>query len=461
MQNPETQQVTDSVWHELAFAGESRGWSRDKIRRRVSETASYFALEELFRRETAFLSGGQKQLVNLAAATVTGSELLILDEPTAQLDPLGAQRFTDMLKKMHSDLGLTVILCEHNTENIFAYADRVAYMEDGRIKKVCPPEKLAFGNGDNKVMLGGLPCGARIAAALGCKDKLPLTLMEGRSFIYGYKNTVRSLPEKKLPSGDMVMELKNVDFRYEREGTQVLRGVSLKVRRGEILSVIGSNGCGKSTLLSVMSGLLSPQFGEIKYKGRPLRFYKKELYRGNIALLPQNPQNCFVKETLREDWRQMADICSAGDFSPLAEEMGLSSLMESHPYDLSGGEQQRAALGKILMQRPSLLLLDEPCKGLDAVNRERFKKIIFRLAEKGTAIVMVTHDLELAAETSHSCAFLFDGEIVSRGTPSELFSENVYCTTAASKLSRGYFQRCVTAEDVVRLCEINGEKNEE
>lgn len=451
-QNPQMQIVTDKVFSELAFACENQGFPREKIRQRVAETAQYFGLGDIFRSETHCLSGGQMQLLNLAAVCVTRPKLLILDEPASMLDPLSAQRFTDIIIKMNRDFGTTVVISEHNCENIFAYAHRVLYMENGKIVSLNTPEETARIL-KNSPMADSLPCGARLAAALG--KNVPLTNAGARAFLtqngYGGK-AMQEASDDGNDKKEVALRIKDVSFRYERDGREILRKVSLTAFKGEILAVAGANGSGKSTLLSVVSGLSRPTEGSVKYMGKPLKKYKSELYRGNIALLPQNPNDCFVKDNLKDDWRQMASLTEYGDFSDLAREMGLEAVMDSHPYDLSGGEQQRAALGKVLMQRPKLLLLDEPCKGLDAPNKRKFKEIIRRLAKEGTSVLMVTHDLELAAELADRCAFLFDSEIVSCTSPRELFCENAYYTTSAAKVARGIFEGCVSVEDLIALC---------
>lgn len=455
-QNPEMQLVTDKVWHELAFACENRSWSADKIRRRVGETAAYFGLQAIFRQDTATLSGGQKQLLNLAAVTVTRPGILLLDEPTAQLDPLAAESFMNTVRQMNRDLGITFILCEHDTENAFSMADRVAYMEDGEIKYVLSPKEIGH-KLLKSPMFAGLPCAVRIGAELAPDEELPLTTGAAVSLIRRYGNDIQPPFIGRKTEEEVVMELKNVSFRYDRNSAEILRRVKLKLHRGEILSVLGGNGAGKSTLLSVMSGLRKPVSGRVMYFGKSLS--GAALYRGNLALLPQNPQDCFTRDTLREDWEHMAKNSGFGDFSSLARRLGLDGLMESHPYDLSGGEQQRAALGKVLMQRPRILLLDEPGKGLDAVNKAELKKILEGLAEEGTAIVIVTHDTVLAAEISHECAMLFDGELIACAPPEEFFGENIFYTTPAARISRDIFKNAVTADKIVELCRLNGERD--
>ena len=448
MQNPEMQIVTDRVWHELAFACENRGWSRARIRQRVGETAAYFGLEPIFRRDTASLSGGQKQLLNLAAATVTGPRLLLLDEPTAQLDPLAAESFMNTVRRMNRDLGITFIICEHNTENVFSMADRVAYMEGGEIKAVLPPREIGPRLA-GKPMFGGLPCAVRIGSQL----KSPvLTNIEARELIGRYSGPKRPGSSSAKPIGETVMELKNVSFHYEQKGDDVLRGVSLELKKGEIFSILGGNGAGKSTLLSVMAGLRAPM-GKVLYKGKNLKSYGAQLYRGNIAMLPQNPQDCFVSDTLKGDFDHMAEVCDYGDYTALIERLGLSGKLSSHPYDLSGGEQQRAALAKVLMSRPELLLLDEPGKGLDAVGKAELMNILRSLAKEGKTIALVTHSTELAADISDRCALLFDGEIISAAPPEEFFGSNIFFTTPAARISRGIFENAVTAKKIVELCQ--------
>ncbi len=457
-QNPEMQIVTDKVWHELAFACENLGWDRRRIQRRVGETAEYFGLAPIFRSDTAVLSGGWKQLLNLAAAAVTGPELLLLDEPASQLDPIASENIIEAVLKLNRDFGTTVVISEHNTEKIFPFAHRVVYMEDGEIKENCQPRELGTRLRGSS-MFGGLPCSSRIGAALRSDEPLPLTAGEGKKLVEEYSNEKRSLLTDEKPVSQPVMELKNLSFRYEKNGPEILRSVSLKAFKGRVLSVLGGNGCGKSTLLSVMSGLCRPSGGKISYLGRRLGSYGAALYRGNIALLPQNPQYCFTHDSLKEDWASMAELTGFDRQEQLAGRLGLSGLMDSHPYDLSGGEQQRAALGKVLMQRPRLLLLDEPAKGLDAANKAEIMEIIRELAGEGTAVVIVTHDTEMAAEISDECALLFDGCLECTARPEEFFGGNIFYTTPAARISRGRFDNAVTARQVIRLCEINGLKS--
>lgn len=459
-QNPEMQIVTDKVWHELAFACENKGWSREKIRRRVGEISAYFGLQRIFHSDTAILSGGQKQRLNLAAAVVTEPEILFLDEPTSQLDPIAAESFMGAVGRLNRDFGITVIMSEHNADSVFPMADRVAYMDEGKIETVLSPREIGtYLRG--KPMFGALPCAARIAASLGEKEPLPITAAEGKATIRRYDNKkTLPLPPRRLPD-EVTMEVKNLSFRYKKDSPEVLRNVSFKVHKGEIFSILGENGVGKSTLLEVMSGILAGASGRIRYNGRTLKSYGVRLYRGNIAMLVQDPQNCFTRDTLREDWAHMAMQTGFSGAENLARRLRLWELMDSHPYDLSGGEQQRAALGKVLMQRPRLLLLDEPAKGLDAVNKNEMAQIISEVAKEGTAVVIATHDTEMAAQISHTCAMMFDGEIISPQSPEKFFSENIFYTTPAAKISRGYFENAVTPRRVTDLCRLNGEKHEQ
>ncbi len=458
MQEPEMQIVTDRVWHELAFACESLGWERERIRRRVGETAAYFGLQPIFRRDTASLSGGQKQLLNLAAATVTAPELLLLDEPTAQLDPLSAESFMNTVRRLNRELGITFVICEHNTENAFPLADRAAYMEKGRVIDVLPPRELGRLLA-GKPMFGGLPCAQRIGAALGAEE-LPLTSGEARELVGRFGGPLRPDEPTQEPLGECVLKAKGLCLRYEPKGEDILRGVSLELHRDEIFSVLGANGSGKSTLLRVLAGLLPPTGGKALYMGRALKSYGAELYRGGIALLPQDPRDCFAGDSLREDWTLMAEASGFGSWDGLAERLGLADVMDTHPYDLSGGERQKAALGKILMRRPRVLLLDEPAKGLDAPSRAAFVEILRSLAREGAAILLVTHDAELAASVSRRCALLFDGELLAAAPPEEFFGENIFFTTPAARISRVIFKNAVTAEKIAELCRLNGEKNE-
>ena len=454
MQNPEQQTVTDKVWHELAFGLENLGTPPDEIARRVAETASYFGIGEWYGRDVAELSGGQKQLLNLAAVLVMQPQLLILDEPTAQLDPIAAADFIATLKRLCQDFSVTIIIAEHRLEDVVPICDRLIVMENGAIIAAAPPAGVIADLKERRDILCSMPAAARLYAELNESGLCPLTVRDGRAFIEKtFGNTVCRLPQATYSHSEKTaLEFKDVFFRYERNGRDILDGLSLKVYSGELFCILGGNGSGKTTALSAAAGLLKAYSGSIKVFGKKLKEYKnRSLYRECLAMLPQDVQTVFLKSTVRAE----LDECGA-DITALPYD--ISQLLDKHPYDLSGGEQQLVALAKVLASKPGLLLLDEPTKGLDAAAKLNIIKILRTLSEKGITVVTVTHDVEFAAAFADRCAMFFGGRIVGTGTPNEFFPGNSFYTTAVSRMTRGYYENAVTLEDAVGLCSLNGRK---
>lgn len=469
MQNPESQIVTDSVWHELAFGLESLGYPNQVIRRRVAEMASYFGIEDWFHKKTNELSGGQKQLLNLASVMAMNPKLLLLDEPTAQLDPIAASNFIATLQKINRELGLTILLVEHRLEEVFPIADKVLLMDSGKLTYSDSPKKIStyFKSNSKHPIIAGLPAAMRIFNILGENGESPITVREGRRFITeNYCNSIDTIDvHSYMHNNEKSIELKDVWFRYERNSFDVLRGVSLIVYKGEHFCILGGNGTGKTTALSVMAGLLKAYKGKVVINGKKLKDYSNNsLYRHNIALLPQNPQTVFLEKTVEEDFR---GICKTMNYqqketemkiSEISKKLSITHILQTHPYDLSGGEQQKAALAKMLLLQPKILFLDEPTKGIDANSKLTFSDIIKQLKEEGITVVTVTHDVEFAAENADRCGLFFDGELISVDTPSDFFSENSFYTTAANRISRGFFKNTILCEEVASLCRKNGRK---
>ena len=465
LQNPENQIVTDRVWHELAFGLENLGVPAPVIRRRVGETASYFGIGDWFRQPTDELSGGQKQLLNLAAVMVMQPKLLLLDEPTGQLDPIAAADFIATLQKLNRELGLTILLVEHRLEEVFPIADRVLMLEKGRILLWDTPRRVGEQLRElpeAHPMLLGMPSAVRIFDGLTVDDRCPLTVREGRDFLE------RHFAPEPAPADEAAyrhsdraaVELRDVWFRYERELPDVLRGTSLKVYTGECYCLLGGNGTGKTTALQVIAGLKKAYRGKVLIGGKPLKAYPgNTLYRHHLALLPQDPQTVFIRDTVREDFSELLEAMGVPQpvredrLAAVAQEVGIVPWLDRHPYDLSGGEQQLCALAKMLLTEPELLLLDEPTKGLDAAAKHRLTGLLHRLKAKGVTLLLVTHDVEFAAGCADRCGLFFDGEILSSDVPSAFFSENTYYTTAANRMARRLFPRAVTCEQVLACCQ--------
>lgn len=463
MQNPESQIVTDKVWHELVFGLENMGVPSQVMRRRVGEMSSFFGIQQLFRKNTADLSGGQKQLVNLASVLVMDPKILILDEPTSQLDPIAASEFIQTLHKLNLELGLTIIIVEHRLEDVFPLADKVVVMDSGEVVLVDSPRKVGESihlNQRAKKMEKGLPSAVRIYNGLNHTGVCPLTIKEGKDYLNKYYLPLpMSFSERvseKISSAEAVIDLKDVCFKYERNLPDILYKVNLRIKKGEIFSMLGGNGVGKSTLLSVISGQRKAYKGKVKINQKLIKKYKdNELYRQNLAFLPQNPQLLFIQPTIREDYEEIAKSVgySKEETERLIQEnlkkMGIIHLIDQHPYDLSGGEQQKAALGKILLLKPKILLLDEPTKGMDAFSKESFGQILKELKDEGVTILMVTHDVEFAAEYSDRCGLFFDREVISTDQTIEFFANNTFYTTASNRIAKQLYPEAITTNQVI------------
>lgn len=476
LQNPDNQIVTDKVWHELAFGLESLGYDTPTIRLRVAEMASYFGIQAWFRRNVNELSGGQKQLLNLAAIMAMHPTLLILDEPTSQLDPIAASDFLETVKKINRDLGTTIIMTEHRLEDIFPAADKVIVMDQGAVIAQGLPREIGKElRGMGHDMFLSMPAPMQIYAGVDNEMPCPLTVREGRQWLSelfeGKPVEKKSIPIEAdhFEAAETVVELKDVWFRYDRNLPDVVRDLSLKIKRGQLYALVGGNGTGKTTTLSLISGINRPYRGTVKLEGKEVRKYSdKELFHGFLGVLPQSPQSLFVKKTVemdlfeaiggtserrRSDFDSDMDKCTAVE--GMAELMHIGHLMQQHPYDLSGGEQQRLALAKIMLLKPRILLMDEPTKGLDNHFKRELAEILKRLQEHGVTIVMVSHDVEFCAQYADTCGLFFEGNVVTANTPRAFFSGNSFYTTSANRLSRHLFENAITVKDVITCCQMN------
>ena len=460
MQNPEEQIVTDKVWHELAFGLESLGCDQKTMRARVAEMACYFGIADWFHKDVATLSGGQKQLLNLASIMAMQPQVLILDEPTSQLDPIAASDFLNTVRKINTELGTTVIITEHRLEDIFPHADRAIVMADGRIIANDTPRRIGkLLYEQNDPMFTAMPTPVRVFYSAAGEGDCPLTVREGRTWLSQYYPApgISTLPEQTQPAGkEIALSLKELWFRYEKDGADILRGVSAEVPTGTIYAIVGGNGAGKSTALKAVCGICKPYRGKVKVFGKAVEKYKTaELFGGCLAMLPQDPKSLFVKNTLREDLAEMtADPDKIARVAAICE---INHLLDAHPYDLSGGEQQRGALAKVLLTEPKLLLLDEPTKGIDSFFKEKLAGILCKLKEQGMTVVMVSHDVEFCAQYADSVSMFFDGQILTTDTPRRFFGNNSFYTTAANRMSRHIFSMAVTGENVADLCRQNRE----
>lgn len=445
-QNPDNQIVTDTVWHELAFGLENLGVPVEEIRKRTAETAQYFGMTEWFRQPVEALSGGQKQMLNLASVMVMQPEVLILDEPTAQMDPIGARRFFHTLKGLQQEIGTTIILSEQRLEEVMPLAQDLVYMENGQIVAQGPvQESLKILADYEKIknkplaMETSFPVALRVYIKSREKEEetVPVSVGQGRQWLSG-KRVVTSEHKETYEETETVITVQGVDFSYEK-GKKVLEHLDWQVKKGSIYGLLGGNGVGKTTLMKLICGILKPRRGKIKTNG-------------TVRYLVQNPLSIFTEITAEDELA----VCCGRDpkaVEEMLEKMELTEFREQNPLDLSGGQQQRLALGKVLLTKPEILLLDEPTKGMDGGFKVKFGAMLGELKKQGITTVLVSHDMEFCAEYATYCGLMFDREIISFGPTREFFAENVYYTTAAARMTRGILKDCLVAEDIMAALE--------
>ena len=490
LQNPEQQIVTDKVWHELAFGLESLGYDTQTIRLRVAEMASFFGITHWFYRSVHELSGGQKQLLNLAAVMAMQPEVILLDEPTAQLDPIAAKNFIEMLRRIHTELGITIILSEHRLEEVLPLTDKLIVMEQGKVLANGSVAEVGtvLAQSEHELFMA-MPTAFKVAWKVeGGKQNHVITVSEGRHWLREWnlrkqaayhavvnaKAGLSEMPEtienKSIKSESKenkakenktkengvinVLELKEVYFRYEKNSEDILKAVNYTFHKGHIHAIVGGNGTGKTTALTVIAGLNRPYRGKVQWNEKISR----------IMMLPQNPGDLFELPTVREELREIKESLMGNQkdeeirkaeetlLKKLIGELELEALLDMHPYDLSGGQMQSVALAKILLLRPEVLLLDEPTKGLDEPFKTKLGKLFRKLADEGMTIIMVSHDLDFCAKYSDECALFFDGSVISSGESKHFFLGNSFYTTAANRMSRGIIEGCVTCEEVTKAC---------
>lgn len=474
-QNPDTQLVTDKVWHELAFGLENLGVPGEQIRRRTAEIAQYFGMESWFRRPVSELSGGQKQLLKLASVVIMQPDVLLLDEPTAQLDPIGTGRFLDTLRRLNRDLGTAVLLSEQRLEEVVPMADRVLIMHQGHLVADSVPEQCAakleayeMDHNEALPIASAMPVAVRVWKACHYRDEAgsPVSIRQGKSWLSDRVrktgqpgDPIKSAVSDRHPChtakravSETALFVDRLCFGYQKD-QRVLEDFTMRVPKGTLYAVVGGNGSGKSTALKAIMGICKPRRGKVKAAGK-------------IRFLAQNPKSLFTELTAAEELMAMllpenggAGLKEADRTQRVGETLSyleLTAQREQNPMDLSGGQQQRLALGKLLLTEPDILLLDEPTKGLDGAFKEKLAELLKDLCSKGKTVVLVSHDMEFCARYADQCGLLFDGQLISEGETRAFFRENVFYTTAAQRMSRGVCGDCLLAEDIVRALQEAG-----
>ncbi|MEG2549597.1 MAG: ABC transporter ATP-binding protein [Erysipelotrichaceae bacterium] len=443
-QNPAHQIVCDKVWHELAFGLENLGMDQNQIRLRVGEMASFFGLQDIFYQDCDTLSGGQKQLLNLASILCMQPKLLLLDEPTSQLDPIAAQAFLNTLAHIHEEFDTTIILVEHRLEQLFSIVDRVGVIDKGRLIVDSEPRNVSdmLSTYDaHHPMLDALPIATRLYREYHYKEDIcPITIREGKQYLNEhYRFETRKLDKIKGEDTQTILSMNHIYFRYDPSGIDVLKDFSLAVQKGKIHCILGGNGSGKTTMLKCALSLLKIHRGKVEIKEN-----------SKLGYIPQDPTSLFVCDKVEDECKQVKK-----EIDDVVSLFHLESLLQQHPYDLSGGEQQKLALAKIYLYNSDILCLDEPTKGLDMHSRIELGNLLRKLCKEGKTVLMVSHDIEFAAQFSDECSLVFDGDIIASGEPNQFFSQNRFYTSGAAKLTSGIFENAVTGEDVMELCRLN------
>ncbi|WP_405175667.1 energy-coupling factor transporter ATPase [Paenibacillus sp. FSL H8-0261] len=466
LQSPDNQIVTDKVWHELAFGLESLGYDNSTIRLRVAEMASFFGIQTWFHKSVTELSGGQKQLLNLAAIMAMHPSVLILDEPTSQLDPIAASDFLETVKKINRELGTTVIMTEHRLEDVLPLTDRLIVLNEGIVIADDTPQRVGEALSKlNHPMFLSMPSPMQIYAGVENDLAWPVTVKEGRQWLDAFLEdktpaTISESQPSTKEDGPVVIKFKDVWFKYDKHGPDIIKDLSFEVKQGQFYCIVGGNGTGKTSTLSLMSGILQPYRGKVQIGGNnPAKMNAKELFTNNLGILPQNPQTLFVKKTVELDLYEMLSQLpltkeeKTAKVEAVVKFAELEHLLSMHPYDLSGGEQQRTALAKVLLLEPKILLLDEPTKGLDGPFKEKLALFLQKLNAEGVTIVMVSHDVEFCAKYAEVCAMFFDGSIITTNEAQKFFAGNSFYTTAANRMARHVWSEGVTIEGVIDLCQ--------
>ena len=519
-QNPDSQIVTDTVIQEIAFPLENIGLPTEEIRNRISEIVAFFGINDILHKNVNELSGGQKQLVNLFSLLVLRPEVLLLDEPMSQLDPIASYEFLSIVRRLNEEFSITVIMSEHKADSIFPFIDKAVFLKDGRIEFVDNAHNICKEVIDDEIFENYLPVVTKIHNSLSDKypslSKLntPLSIREGRRCLNTIHDDLIKISEgignsnnfdsanlhhtskkyhsqeksgilDRLPfngNGNALIRMDGIYFAYEKENL-ILKNVDFDLNEGDFVSLIGGNGVGKSTFLQLLVGILKPIKGKVKYR-KKIR----------LAYVHQNPMIHFSKDNVREEFLESllesgllngngidfnrssyenllklsseefvdSDILNGLEFDSikfkfreLIEFFDICDLIDKHPYDCSGGEQQKIVIVKALLQNADVLVLDEPTKGLDPISSKNLARILNSLRDNGLTILMTSHDLDFVANNCKRCLMLFDRDIQIDDDPKVIFAENNFYTTFVNRMVKDYLPEIVTLDDLKEKWELD------
>lgn len=433
-QDPESQLLTGRVVDDVALGMEQLGIEPSLMRKRVEEMLDLVGIPHLRDRDPETLSGGERQRVAIASALALHPPMLVLDEPTSQLDPWGAEEVVAALQRMNDDLGLTIVMSEHRLDRVLSHADVVRLLDDSGEPTDGTPNEIA-----RIVSSVALPPVAQLCRAIGA-EQISLTVKHSRSnrAIQDLSNVLSHTTPiyRSAQLGDVAVRIENLGVRIDRD--PIINDVSFNVHEGEIIALMGRNGSGKTTLLRSLMGFVPNISGKIHFgKSQP-----------HLGYVPQRSGSLFFCETLADELRFTANKRGvAVDVERSLAEVDLAWAAERHPGTLSVGERQRAAIAVVLAGDPKLLLLDEPTRGMDPWHKQQLATVLRRLQQRGIAIIMATHDVELAAELAQSVIMLGDGGIVSMGAPGNILVNSLTYSTQVNKVLGGTW---LTVSQVLR-----------
>lgn len=441
-QSPEAQCVAPTVEEELAFAMENHGFSEAEMHRRIEEVTTWLGIAHLRNRRLDTLSGGERQRVAIGAVLTLRPRVLVLDEPTSQLDPQGAEEVLEALRHLKETLGLTILLAEHRLERVIGYADRLLYLPgDGSRPLLGRPDEVLR-------QMPRVPPLVTLGRMLGW-EPLPLTVEEARRFVGrpagGEEMGWGASPR---PSSRPVIRISGLSFSYN--GRPALRDVHLEVFPGEIVALMGANGAGKTTLLKHLVGLLRPQEGRVEVCGQDTRRVPLERLIAWVGYVPQNPDMLLFADTVAQemDFTLRQHGRPAGMYGELPVLLGLQEHLGRYPRDLSVGERQRAALAAVLVAEPEVILLDEPTRGLDYGQKDALERFLLERRREGRAVVLATHDVELAARCADRAVILEGGKVQADGPVREVMAGRLDFASQVQRLYR--IPGLITVEDVLQ-----------
>lgn len=449
-QNPDNQIIMGTVYEELTFAMENLGFSTSEIQRRTAEIVTFFGINNWLNQSTHTLSGGQKQLLNLASIMMLRPKVLLLDEPTSQLDPIATKEFLDILRQLNEELSITIIITEHRIENVFPLVNKVYLLDSGHLRHSGSPKEVIYEiwqQGDSR-LLDYLPSASLLyfnMVSTPTINDIPITIKSAKRWFDSYisKKLINS-PHTDTPylQNTSILKSKDLYFQYAKDSPFILKNLSFSIESNSFVAILGGNGSGKSTLLKCISGILKPVRGKISTDA-------------SLGYLAQNPMLYFNQDTVQS---QLDSYTKKFNTDPdtlnhLMQWLELSPLLNKHPYDISGGQQQKLALALVLLSNPDILLLDEPTKGLDPFTKKHLATLLHTLLNKGKTIIMVSHDMEFVAKYTTHTTLMFDGKLLPIHSTKDFFYHNYFYTPAINRIVREAFPWAIDLKDVTALCQ--------